>query len=504
MTGPGSVDAVGSTGRSVGKKLVAPVGSAFGMALLAAVGDVIFGQGGALKDLVAQAAGVVFLAWGAVLAVLVALWLKSGYRKTPGRRRPVRRASQKKLNHACVFTVCLASGFIVSGAWMIVQPNVWVAGLLGVALFVAAAEADRSVRNLRPILRLRPIRVSIRDCGVYGWWAGRVETTKNFYDDVPDRVFDVGSPPDRQNRTVLIGLYVLAVIGAACLLTGGAVAVVGKFHEPQAPTNRPQPKVSAASPPPAATPRPPGAAVAGIAEPTYSEMCGTHMTPGEGAPEPQRSSLNALAVTAGTPAGCIQRASVVGNHPDVFIAQGFCEANPVSLLVASPTTAGLLYKQGAEVALGLARRGVLLSASSRIDVAEGDAYVYQSDEGPWVAIRETKSAGSVSPDPAAAPCARYTSRSVRYTVLPPPLVAAWIYQVRVRGQWLWPDVDETLRGSGSSFYFFTADADHIEVARAHCDAAADACTFSSHGGPKALWTGTTSFTAKDLELLAPP
>jgi hypothetical protein len=471
------------------------------------------GHGEVLTRLMMQLAGLGLVGLGSMMGLLAALWLKAGYWRP--RRQGTVDPYQAALDKTCRGSVLLAALLIVCGVWFfrgkdswwIVTPNVWWALIVGGLLTLAAWELDRELRYARGQLPLQPLRRVLRLCRGFRWWRRRTRRSPNPFDGLPSVLLDSEAPPERQNRTNRYVLLAATGLVFACPLAGGAVAVVDRFDPP--------PDVPSAVTPPSApggsestvladplTPRH-GAPSDEPLIPTYEQLCGSFVEPGDGAPEPQRGLIRQLTLSSGLPGGCRQSARAVTNHPDVFVAEGLCATTRVSVIVATPTDAGLLYQEAGDIAMELVARGILQGASNRVDIGEGDAYVLQSDVGPWVLIRETKSAGVAIPDPTALPCAQYTNRAVRYTVLPPPLAAAWIYQVRVSDQWLWPHPDPTYRGAGSAFMFTTTDQSGSSLAEGRCNEAQTRCAFSYAGGREAIWTASSSLAAEDLVALGP-
>jgi len=240
---------------------------------------------------------------------------------------------------------------------------------------------------------------------------------------------------------------------------------------------------------------------------SYTAQCGTQVTPGEGAPEPQKAGLASLWVggpgrdgAGAVQAGCAQLARPVADHPGVYYALGVCEGEIRSLGVASlDRRAELLYQEAAVFAKNLAQAGQLLGASERTRAGNGDFQVVYAEPGSFVMIRARTSAGQVTPDPELAPCARVKDENVKYVVVPPGLVGPWFDLVRDRGQWIWPTYDRSVHATGD-FVFRADDGAGTVIAHGSCTNLV-LCSVTSRG--RVFRTGTLLVTAETLEPYAP-
>jgi hypothetical protein len=206
-------------------------------------------------------------------------------------------------------------------------------------------------------------------------------------------------------------------------------------------------------------------------EPTYEELCPGGTKPGKPAPKPWGDALYSLWLgesgAGAIEGGCAQPAHPVAGHPHVWVAEGVCEGSLRSFGISvDGRPASLVYQQAAVFARDKAREGVLLGASPRTDLRDGDFYLLQSERGPYVLIRSRKATGSTTEDDAPRRCADYTSDNYPYTAIPPGLIRIWL---RIsRWQLVWPVLDEGGESTAQGFAFIGADTGEV-LAHAECE-----------------------------------
>jgi hypothetical protein len=298
--------------------------------------------------------------------------------------------------------------------------------------------------------------------------------------------------PDRRASGVAFGLIAVILLMA---LEGAAAFVgirgTGAFNEHV--LNRGQ----AAAVPPRHEPGPVGDGLDPLrAEPAPVPAC-SGVEPGEPAPQPWASELYGLWYgSAGVEgvgnviAGCPQPAEPEPGQPGVWLVRGRCAGALQGLAVASSHgDPAMLLQEAARVGLGLADEGILLSASPRTRIGEGDLHVLQTVRGSYVLVRAKRSAGRTRADAGVERCGAFADRNVRYTVAPPGLIGIWL-QIAER-DWVWPVSDSSAGGSRQDFAFIDAESGGL-VASAHCTGDL-ACSGTFQGrplstaGPRTVW-----------------
>jgi hypothetical protein len=196
----------------------------------------------------------------------------------------------------------------------------------------------------------------------------------------------------------------------------------------------------------------------------YTQDCVGWPAPGAGAPAADRIQL-ASRFAGGGPvpglgapvAGCAFVTHPEYNEPTRWWVTGWCGPQLRSLAIAWPGASAIMLEQVAVYARYLAMRGLLLSATRRVLVGDGDLQLLQTTYGSVVFVRLDSSAGEVTGGHRLGACAAPTSRAVRYVVLPPSMIALWVSLMRQEhDEWLWPVYDRTRRGR--AFSFVTADS----------------------------------------------
>jgi hypothetical protein len=219
----------------------------------------------------------------------------------------------------------------------------------------------------------------------------------------------------------------------------------------------------------------------GSTQPTYEELCPGGGVPGSPAPRPSSDALYGLWLgesgAGAIEGGCAQPAHVAKDHPAVWVEEGLCEGSLRSYGIAADRPASLLYQQAARFALAKEREGVLLGASSREDLRDGDFYLVETELGPYVLIRPQKATGVAPADSTPRRCEDYTSDNYPYTTVPPGLVRIWL-QIS-QHELVFPVSVGRSHGAAQKFTFLGADSGTV-VGEAEC-ADADTCSATVPG-----------------------
>lgn len=217
-------------------------------------------------------------------------------------------------------------------------------------------------------------------------------------------------------------------------------------------------------------------------EPTYEELCPGGGEPGDPAPGAWRHALYGLWLgeygAGAVEAGCTGTAHPAKGHPHIWVAEGMCEGSLRSYAIAAKgRAASLLYQQAARFAVAKEEAGVLLGASPRQDLRDGDFYLVETEIGPYVLIRSQKATGSTTAEGIPRRCEDYTSDNYPYTSMPPGLLQIWL-QIS-RWQLAWPVSEESASPGKHGFVFLGADTGEV-IAHAECESPTY-CTASFHG-----------------------
>jgi hypothetical protein len=200
-------------------------------------------------------------------------------------------------------------------------------------------------------------------------------------------------------------------------------------------------------------------------------------------------------------AGCPLPARPEPGRTNLWIERGACHGRLQSLGVAPlDGNAVMLLQQAARVGDGLAREGVLRSATRRKRVGEGDFYLLQTSRGSYLLVRPRRSGGPTAEDETTIEaCGSYEDRNVSYSVAPPGLIGA-LLEID-RQNWVWP-VEEKSEGDLAADFVLVDDRTHRDVGRAHCVSALS-CEVSYRGNSLPS-SGSASVGIAELLALAPP
>jgi hypothetical protein len=231
----------------------------------------------------------------------------------------------------------------------------------------------------------------------------------------------------------------------------------------------PSPPPSAETPPPLKT------------HPTFNELCGDVIAPGDGIPVTESQQLKTEAeqvdrawhALGAAIAACPEMAKLVPKSTDVYYAYGDCEGQHRTLAVVSPEyPAQMVIDPLFTVARKLVEQGVLLGASIRTEIGPaGDFQILYTTSGPYVAIREFQTNGHGGPSKEPETCQQLKPAKVKYVVLPPGMVKLWL-SLGALGEPTWPILE---RGSSSgqgpvSYSFLSAENPSAIVAHGQCSA----------------------------------
>ena len=198
---------------------------------------------------------------------------------------------------------------------------------------------------------------------------------------------------------------------------------------------------------------------------SYAKLCYGWPTPGDPLPQLQsaipvaqrlmlRGRFEGAPSVAGDgarAAGCSWYAHRERQHPTVWWSSGWCGLQLRSIAIAWLGASAIMLQQVAVVARSLLARGLLLSASARIDAGGGDVQVLHTAYGDVLFIRQAKSAGPAAAAGPLGACSAPASINVPYVVLPPAMTVLWGRLVAVLRAWVWPIYDRTKVGRAFDF-----------------------------------------------------
>lgn len=237
----------------------------------------------------------------------------------------------------------------------------------------------------------------------------------------------------------------------------------------------------------------------------YADVCGTEVTPGDGAPEPQSTALHDLWLgghwSAGVGAfigGCAERAHRLPSG--AWYAIGRCRGVVQSVGIAwEEVPPRLLLGQAARFAHTWLADETLLDASPRTAVRQGDLYVVDTVDGSYVLVRSQLTAGKGEPT-GGGTCNSSKSTGARYETVVPGLVDSWL--TVAHDEWAWP-LELARDASGNRRFAFRRPApDDRVIATATCTSDV-ACT-TSYGGTILIRRSGSRVTADELRAAATP
>lgn len=436
----------------------------------------------ASSAVVGQVGALVLLTAGVLYGGRLGVHLCSGYWERTTCKPGWTDRKRRRLNALLVLDGLLTATLLASGGWFLFSPSWWVEFGLGLVLALAIHEAGYWTIELAEAGALPRGSDTIENCfAVVG---------------LRNRVLRIGSQPGvlwlyglfferKTPKDELSGLTVLIVITlafaglaqgmvkGATYLKGGSERVERRHTKPpNAKRNRPPPKSKDAPPPggPKDT-----VAVAGESPPTYEDLCGKVLAPGDDAPpEPAAALQRVWYEFGGIVAGCAGPAWEVSKGSGVYAVIGKCYGKVRSVAVTSPQyPAAMLFAQSATLAERMATEHKLLGASAHIRAGPGQYQIVYTTDGAYILIRATVSDGRGRLTSAPRRCDELQPTAVKYVTLPPALADLWL-RLGALKEPTWPTLDESRLGSGRIFYTFsTADAERRTIATGSCSSRLD-------------------------------
>jgi hypothetical protein len=447
--------------------------------------------------------GVGVLAGGRVLVHLRdRYWQWQG---APDREWTVR--DRHALNGFVVVDSLVALVLIGCGAWFFMQPDNWLELGLFTVLALATIVASVETVGLAAKGGLPRGSETIGNCFAVRWVR---KATKAFYPLPRVRRIDVFVWETRTHVTRVSGLVIVIVL----LLLGGAlsqaVAVAPQVKHYLSQPLRPKqggqdsgsigaPSLAQAAPPPA---RPRIPLQSGVATtitqpgprlaappPTYDQLCGTALSPGDGAPPQEAAALKqAWFQLGGAVAACAERAQLVTGSSNVYYALGQCDGRPRSIGVVGPDQAAvMLLDEPAALARRMALEGTLRGASARTPIGDGDFQIVDTVAGSYVVIRRQVTDGHGGLRGVPERCADIqSSAAAEYVTVPPALVGLWLQLGRL-GRPTWPAIDPARSAMGDTAFDFYASDSVEPVATGSCSSPTS-CQLRADG---IVWTTTS-------------
>jgi len=187
----------------------------------------------------------------------------------------------------------------------------------------------------------------------------------------------------------------------------------------------------------------------------YDELCGGPIKAGDGAPEPEAAGLRAAwAERGGVVASCAKKARPVPGTRSSYFAPGYCRGEYRAFAIASPShPAAVALEQVARVGRAMIEEQKLIGASQRRALGDGDFQILFTHEGPYLAIRETKTDGNGGPRRKALRCEELLESKSRYVFLPPGMSEIWV-ELAGLGLQTWPSWDTSGYTDSPSFRFY--------------------------------------------------
>lgn len=435
------------------------------------------------------------------------------------------------LSALLVLDVLVALGAGVCGYLLYLRSDSDLA--VGVLFAFAVAIALSSTATIRLAHHARLPRGSdtIRKCRV----VVRLEDLLASWESFPGiktlkRLLSSNTKPNEVSRLIMI---LVAVLWVAALIQA-PVAVPDFFHwlkpgsSVQKQARRPHPvkqrKTKREQPIAAAggthtTPTPPPQPVQPTATtpseyPTYEELCGSAISPGDGIPPDSSKQLLREAseldyvwlLNGGVIAACAQRAMPLFDAPGVYYIVGDCGHTFRSLAISSPSyPAQMVLDPLAEFAKELAERDLLVGASARENIgSEGDFQILYTTKGAYIGIRDRKTDGHGGPLGVPKTCEELSPAKVKDVILQPGMAELWL-RLGASGERTWPARYTAPTRAGTTFYtFYDAGEPDTTAASGYCIAADDCRLTSAAGTWYSEHLPTEPVTTTRVSQLGPP
>lgn len=211
-------------------------------------------------------------------------------------------------------------------------------------------------------------------------------------------------------------------------------------------------------------------------ERTYEDNCGREIVPGDGAPKLLRGELHDAWYALSPADGCALRAARIAGGL-AYMVEGQCRGRFWSIGIGSwDHPAAVLIEYAALAAREIQRHQLLLGASRRVDLVEGDFHLVYTPLGPFLLIRKQKTDGYGGPNKKPESCTEIERGGEKYEVLSPGMAELWIRFSEESGVPAWPSVDS----SESRESFVLRDASGNELASGYCVSPAR-CELDSEG-----------------------
>jgi hypothetical protein len=376
---------------------------------------------------------------------------------------------RKRLNTFVVSEAAIAAGLLGAGGYFFFQPQNVVQLLLSLGFAVVMTKAAFGIRDLL-LKDGAPPRGSerVERCRVVQWVhyrAFQVHDAAPFFLEAYDACFKKTRPLQLSGFAVVLLLAVSAITAAH---TAAGLPDVAHYISRRAPHGGRHPAddarrwgdavvaVKTVRDSASATAIADGGPIAD--EPPippralgYEDLCGSAITPGDGAPPALRLQLKLTwAAYGGQIAGCAGRAHLVHGSSVAYYVLGHLDGELVSVAVASSTyPAAVLLDSPARLAKRLAEGGTLRGASPRTAISRGDFHVLYTTAGGWVTIRQGE------------------SDDERYVTLPPSLAGLWL-RFGALFEPSWPELAADTTGVGKYFKFYSVRDPGTVVATGFC------------------------------------
>jgi hypothetical protein len=400
------------------------------------------------SDALARCGALALLVVGVFYAGRIYVQLAVGYRNWTARDWTAE--SREELNRLVAVNCAISLALLTSGVWFFFHPH------NGIQLAVSAVLGGAALRTIfatRDVLQRpgAPPRGSdrVEECDIVIVFDQRSDQMKHGARFLRALYRFCFAKTPRHELSGLAVVLVLTIFAVSVAHAAIGVPEVAEYMglKPKPLTEKTQPPARVPGPPRSlrkASPSTPVPTREGRVLPvksddripTYEELCGKDVRPGDGAPPGQRDDLRrAWEAYGGLIAGCAGRARLVPGSADVYYVLGHRNGDFVSLGITSPEHPGaVLLDSAAVLAKRLAEEGRLRGASSRLGIGNGDFYVIYTTGGGWVVIRREK------------------SRDAGYVQMPPAMAELWLRFGKLFNR-TWPGRDVSRGLSGLYFHF---------------------------------------------------